>query len=209
MYYYRLQINSVFLKKIFQIEFIVCVSRIFLRKRHPIYSARLVRELPQTGSYLARHACAFHIHSFLKSCHLAFSPRLQVLLLLSGSTQLVTSEAATHSATQLPQMLRNREGILLCLQEPSTVPNLVPDQSTQEHPPPPSKIKFNIVSSLMSRLSCWCPYFWFSHGNCIYVFLFWLMLATKQTNSMVWVRERIIPTERPPLVGEVIANLCG
>jgi hypothetical protein len=29
-------------------------------------------------------------------------------------------------------------------------------------------------------------------------------------NSMVWVRERIIPTtERPPLVGEVIANFCG
>jgi hypothetical protein len=28
-------------------------------------------------------------------------------------------------------------------------------------------------------------------------------------NSMVWVRERTIPTERPPLVGEVIANLCG
>jgi hypothetical protein len=26
---------------------------------------------------------------------------------------------------------------------------------------------------------------------------------------MVWVRERTIPTERPPLVGEVIANLCG
>jgi hypothetical protein len=32
---------------------------------------------------------------------------------------------------------------------------------------------------------------------------------TKQTNSMVWVRERTIPTERSPLVGEVIANLCG
>jgi hypothetical protein len=32
---------------------------------------------------------------------------------------------------------------------------------------------------------------------------------TKQTNSMVWVRERTIPTERPPLVGEVIANFCG
>jgi hypothetical protein len=31
---------------------------------------------------------------------------------------------------------------------------------------------------------------------------------TKQ-NSMVWVRERTIPTERPPLVGEVIANFCG
>jgi hypothetical protein len=28
-------------------------------------------------------------------------------------------------------------------------------------------------------------------------------------NSMVSVRERTIPTERPPLVGEVIANLCG
>jgi hypothetical protein len=27
--------------------------------------------------------------------------------------------------------------------------------------------------------------------------------------SMVWVRERTIPTERPPLVGEVIANFCG
>jgi hypothetical protein len=27
-------------------------------------------------------------------------------------------------------------------------------------------------------------------------------------NSMVWVRERTIPTERPPLVGEAIANFC-
>jgi hypothetical protein len=26
---------------------------------------------------------------------------------------------------------------------------------------------------------------------------------------MVWVRERTIPTERPPLAGEVIANFCG
>jgi hypothetical protein len=26
---------------------------------------------------------------------------------------------------------------------------------------------------------------------------------------MVWVRERTIPTERPSLVGEVIANVCG
>jgi hypothetical protein len=31
----------------------------------------------------------------------------------------------------------------------------------------------------------------------------------KQTNSMVWVRERTTPTERPPLVGEMIANFCG
>jgi hypothetical protein len=28
-------------------------------------------------------------------------------------------------------------------------------------------------------------------------------------NSMAWVRERTIPTERPPLVGEVSANSCG
>jgi hypothetical protein len=28
----------------------------------------------------------------------------------------------------------------------------------------------------------------------------------KKLNSMVWVRERTIPTERPPLVGEVIAT---
>jgi hypothetical protein len=28
-------------------------------------------------------------------------------------------------------------------------------------------------------------------------------------NSMVWIRERTIPTERPPLVSEVIANFCG
>jgi hypothetical protein len=26
---------------------------------------------------------------------------------------------------------------------------------------------------------------------------------------MVWDRERTIPTEQPPLVGEVIANFCG
>jgi hypothetical protein len=31
----------------------------------------------------------------------------------------------------------------------------------------------------------------------------------KKLNSMVCVRERTIPTERPPLIGEVIANFCG
>jgi hypothetical protein len=30
----------------------------------------------------------------------------------------------------------------------------------------------------------------------------------KKKNSVVWVRERTIPTERPPLVGKVIANFC-
>jgi hypothetical protein len=32
------------------------------------------------------------------------------------------------------------------------------------------------------------------------------MTSLKKLNSMVWVRERTIPTERPPLVGEVGAN---
>jgi hypothetical protein len=32
---------------------------------------------------------------------------------------------------------------------------------------------------------------------------------TSNNNSMVWVRERTTPTERPPHVGEVIANFCG
>jgi hypothetical protein len=31
----------------------------------------------------------------------------------------------------------------------------------------------------------------------------------KQTNLVAWVRERTIPTERPPLVGEASANFCG
>jgi hypothetical protein len=33
--------------------------------------------------------------------------------------------------------------------------------------------------------------------------------AKTKLNSMVWVRERTTQTERPPLVGEVIANFCG
>jgi hypothetical protein len=28
-------------------------------------------------------------------------------------------------------------------------------------------------------------------------------------NSMVWIHERTVPTERPPLVGEAIANFYG
>jgi hypothetical protein len=31
----------------------------------------------------------------------------------------------------------------------------------------------------------------------------------KKLNSMALVRKRTIPTEGPPLVGEVSANLCG
>jgi hypothetical protein len=34
-------------------------------------------------------------------------------------------------------------------------------------------------------------------------------LIIKKLNSVALVRERIIPIERPPLVGEVSANFCG
>jgi hypothetical protein len=33
--------------------------------------------------------------------------------------------------------------------------------------------------------------------------------TNKQTNSVALVRERTIPTERTPPVGEVSANFCG
>jgi hypothetical protein len=34
-------------------------------------------------------------------------------------------------------------------------------------------------------------------------------VAKLKLNSLAVVRKRTIPTERPPLVGEVSANLCG
>jgi hypothetical protein len=35
--------------------------------------------------------------------------------------------------------------------------------------------------------------------------------SSKKTklNSLVWVLERTIPTEQPPLIGEVSTNFCG
>jgi hypothetical protein len=42
------------------------------------------------------------------------------------------------------------------------------------------------------------------------VHVYWhLIQAETETNSVVWVRVRTIPTERPRLVGEVSANFCG
>jgi hypothetical protein len=38
---------------------------------------------------------------------------------------------------------------------------------------------------------------------------FLLNICMALTNSVVLVRKRTIPTERPPLVGEVSANFCG
>jgi hypothetical protein len=43
----------------------------------------------------------------------------------------------------------------------------------------------------------------------IYDLLVKLKLKKKKLNSMSVVRKRTIPTEQPPLVGEVSANLCG
>jgi hypothetical protein len=41
--------------------------------------------------------------------------------------------------------------------------------------------------------------------------IFWTLTSflKNKTNSVVWVRERTIPTEEPQLVGEVSANFCG
>jgi hypothetical protein len=39
--------------------------------------------------------------------------------------------------------------------------------------------------------------------------LFFQNSDTHLTNSVALVRERTIPTERPPLVGEVSAKFCG
>jgi hypothetical protein len=36
-----------------------------------------------------------------------------------------------------------------------------------------------------------------------------LYLKKTKLNSVTWVRERTIPSERPPLVGEVRGNFCG
>jgi hypothetical protein len=58
-------------------------------------------------------------------------------------------------------------------------------------------------------------YFWFSIQLSCHAIARELLVTqicrfvTMVKNSMVWVRERTIPTDRPPLVGEVIANLCG
>jgi hypothetical protein len=39
--------------------------------------------------------------------------------------------------------------------------------------------------------------------------VFKLSVKHKKKTSVALVRERTIPTERPPLVGEVSANFCG
>jgi hypothetical protein len=49
--------------------------------------------------------------------------------------------------------------------------------------------------------------------NIVILILYWHRPKNLVFSSVVYsvplVRERTIPTERPPLVGEVIANFCG
>jgi hypothetical protein len=47
-----------------------------------------------------------------------------------------------------------------------------------------------------------------SHSTLSYLLYLWYIKKIK-LNSMALVRELTIPTERPPLVGEVSANFCG
>jgi hypothetical protein len=60
---------------------------------------------------------------------------------------------------------------------------------------------------------------WFTHTHThthtamnvpmlIMVLTNYLTKNEQQANPVVWVRERTIPTERPPLLGKVIANFC-
>jgi hypothetical protein len=71
------------------------------------------------------------------------------------------------------------------------------------------------VSSKIVSLGTWSVFLCFkSFVDVIFLYVveyclqFTLDVRLK-LNSMVWVRGRTIPTERPPLVGEVIDNFCG
>ena len=49
-------------------------------------------------------------------------------------------------------------------------------------------------------------------GSIIFIFITWnnaFLILFYKLNSVALVHERTIPTERPPLVGEVSANFCG
>jgi hypothetical protein len=53
----------------------------------------------------------------------------------------------------------------------------------------------------------------FGHSTYTYVSLTFLdnqpLNQSNKTNTVAWVRERTIPTDRPPLAGEFSANFCG
>jgi len=57
-----------------------------------------------------------------------------------------------------------------------------------------------------SRLQCKFPSSWTDKKI---AGIAWVQGFIKKLNSVALVRERTIPTERPPPVGEVSANFCG
>jgi hypothetical protein len=65
-----------------------------------------------------------------------------------------------------------------------------------------------IYSLLFSILATFTDYFITLH-NTINGLLRVYHIPKTKLNSVALVRERTIPTERPPLVGEVSANVCG
>jgi hypothetical protein len=88
------------------------------------------------------------------------------------------------------------------------------------------KVTFDFVHSTVCCLGFWLP------GTCTMctvlkehnifqtdsVFVVWWNMVSshlawnrhkKRANSVALVRERTIPTQRPPLIGEVSANVCG
>jgi hypothetical protein len=65
---------------------------------------------------------------------------------------------------------------------------------------------FHIIEDLLVPFMSW---FWPAFRRQDSNMYLSLPLKKIKLNSMAWVRERTIPTERPPLVGEAIANFCG
>jgi hypothetical protein len=74
-------------------------------------------------------------------------------------------------------------------------------------------IKQNVTNELLAlqayEFKVFPTILWASTKVCNISRLFWRILRDMKKNSVTWVRERTIPTERPPLVGEVSANFCG
>jgi hypothetical protein len=65
------------------------------------------------------------------------------------------------------------------------------------------------IGDYRSKYRCKTQHLYVKLCTCIGSVVLKIKNWTKKLNSMVWVRERTIPTERPPLVGEVIVNFCG
>jgi hypothetical protein len=62
----------------------------------------------------------------------------------------------------------------------------------------PMKLTYSVISNIVP------PSFLF-----VFSFCYFLSFLLSLKNPVAWVRERTIPTELPPLVGEVSTNFCG